>query len=323
MKIAFFDAHQFDQQAFENENQEFSHQIVFFKTRLNSQTANLSKGFDVVCSFVNDRIDQKCVEILNENRISMIALRCAGFNHVDLEACKEKQIAVVRVPAYSPYAVAEYTMALLLTLNRKIHKAYNRVREANFSIDGLVGFDLHQKTVGVLGTGKIGSVFCDILKGFGCRILAYDLYPSLNLEYVNKDKLFQESDIISLHLPLKQDSFHILDQAAFSQMKQGVFILNTSRGALIDTKALIQNLKSGRIGGAALDVYEEEEEYFFQDHSDQILQDDDLLRLTSFPNVIISSHQAFLTREALKSIASTTLQSISDFESKKQLTHQI
>ncbi|MCB0361865.1 MAG: 2-hydroxyacid dehydrogenase [Bdellovibrionales bacterium] len=320
MKVAFFDTHAFEKPIFTTQNESFKFELDFLETRLNSSTASLAKGCKVVCSFVNDKIDRKCIEALNEIGVQLIALRSAGFNHVDLEAAQSNSLIIARVPGYSPHAVAEYTIGLLLSLNRKIHKSYLRVRELNFSLDGLVGFDLCGKTVGILGTGKIGSIVAEILSAFGCRVLCNDQFPSPKLkehaqiQYVDCEKLCRESDVISLHVPLTPETHHILNEKMISHMKKGVFIINTGRGALIDSKALISALKSGHVGGAALDVYEEEEAVFFQDVSDKVLQDDTLARLLTFPNVLISSHQAFLTKEALVNIAQTTLENIAAFQ---------
>lgn len=320
MKVSFFDTHGFEKPIFISENSKFNFGIDFLETRLTSSTASLAKGSQVVCSFVNDKIDSACIEQLKEFGIRLIALRSTGFNHVDLTAAQRNGLAVARVPRYSPHAVAEYTIGLLLSLNRKIHKSYLRVRELNFSLDGLVGFDLNGKTVGVLGTGKIGSIVAEILAAFGCRVLCNDKNPNVkfnghpSIQYVECEQLCKESDIISLHVPLTPETKHILSDEMISHMKTGVFIINTGRGALIDSKALINALKSGQVGGAALDVYEEEEAVFFQDVSDKVLQDDVLARLLTFPNVLISSHQAFLTKEALINIAQTTLKNISEFE---------
>ena len=320
MKIAFFDTHNFERTTFSEANKKFNFQIDFLEARLNDKTASLAQGAVVVCSFVNDKIDESCIKNLKLAGVKFIALRSAGFNHVDLAASKKYEVIVARVPGYSPYAVAEFTVGLLLTLNRKIHRAYSRVRELNFSLDGLVGFDLHGKTVGVVGTGKIGKIFCQIMASFGCRVLVNDLQKDTELErnpavtYVDCPTLCSESDIISLHVPLTPQTHHIINSDMIRMMKNGVFIINTGRGALIDAKALIEGLKTEKIGGAALDVYEEEENIFFQDLSDKILQDDVLARLLTFPNVLLTSHQAFLTKEALQNIAETTLKSVDEFK---------
>ncbi|MCH2535353.1 MAG: 2-hydroxyacid dehydrogenase [Bdellovibrionales bacterium] len=320
MTVSFFDTHSFERPIFISQNEGFKFEINFLEGRLTSSTASLAKGSQVVCSFVNDKIDSECIEALSEIGVRLIALRSAGFNHVDLEAAQKYGLIIGRVPGYSPHAVAEYTIGLLLSLNRKIHKSYLRVREFNFSLDGLVGFDLCGKTVGILGTGRIGSIVAEILAAFGCNVLCNDKFPNsklkghANISYVDCGQLCKESDVISLHVPLTPETYHILDREMISHMKKGVFIINTGRGALIDSKALINALKSGHVGGAALDVYEEEEAVFFQDVSDKILQDDVLARLLMFPNVLISSHQAFLTKEALINIVQTTLENISEFQ---------
>lgn len=315
MRVAVFSTKPYDQKFFERANEETGHELTFFEPRLRGDTAPLARGFEAVCGFVNDVIDAEVVDALAEGGTRVIALRCAGFNNVDLEACKAKGIAVVRVPAYSPHAVAEHTVALLLALNRQIHRAYNRVREGNFALDGLIGFDMIGKTAGVIGTGKIGAAVCEILKGFGCRVLAHDPYPNetLGLEYVDLDRLYAEADIVTLHLPLSKESHHLIDAAAIAQMKQGVTLVNTSRGGLLDTKAVIEGLKTGKIGRLGLDVYEEEGPLFFEDRSHRVLQDDVFARLLTFPNVLITGHQAFLTEEALTQIAETTLGNLTAF----------
>jgi len=329
MHLVLFDTHRFEREVFEEVNREFGHQLTFLEPRLTHETAPVAKGFEGVCAFANDKLNSNTLKILKDNGIKLIALRSAGFNHVDLRTAKELGLKIVRVPRYSPYSVAEHAVCLLLALNRKIHRAYARVRELNFSLDGLVGFDLHGKTVGVIGTGNIGTVFSRILIGFGCQILANDIAPNAELmkesqvKYVDLPSLFAGSDIISLHIPLLRETRHLIDDSAFLQMKKGVFLINTGRGALIDTKALLKHLKSGQIGAAGLDVYEEEENVFFKDLSSQILQDDQLARLLTFPNVLITSHQGFLTREALYNIAKTTLQNVSDFESGRELVNEV
>lgn len=325
MKIAFFDTHGFEKPVFEQENLYFCYQIDYFDVRLTSATAFLTKGYDTVCAFVNDRLDQETLKNLSLNGVKLIALRSAGFNHVDLLAAKSLGIRVVRVPEYSPYAVAEHAVALILTLNRKTHRAYNRIKELNFSLNGLTGFDLHGKTVGIVGTGRIGSVMAKIMHGFGCEVIAYDVCkdPGLGLQYVTFQDLLRRSDIISLHVPLTPDTHHLVDQEALSLTKPGVMLINTGRGALIDTGAMIKALKSGHIGYAGLDVYEEEEGVFFEDLSGQVLQDDVLARLTTFPNVLLTSHQAFLTNEALSAIAKTTLANIAEFVEGKPLTNLV
>ncbi|WP_099204034.1 2-hydroxyacid dehydrogenase [Scatolibacter rhodanostii] len=321
-KIAFFDTKPYDRQWFDSLNTKY--EIVYFENKLSPQTAQLANGFDGVCAFVNDTIDKKVINTLYDGGARVLAMRCAGYSNVDFKAAYEK-INVVRVPAYSPYAVAEHTMALLLSLNRRIHKAYNRTRDFNFSLVGLTGLDLHGKTVGVIGTGKIGQVFITICRGFGMRVLAYDLYPNPNLdvEYTELDKLFEESDVISLHCPLTEQTQHILNEAAFAKMKKGVYILNTSRGALIDSAALLEALNNETVRGAGLDVYEEEADFFFEDFSGTIIHDDVLSLLVSRPNVILTSHQAFLTEEALVNIAQTTLKNLDEFFEGDALTNEV
>lgn len=328
MKIAVFDTHRFDRKALEEANARFGHTLSFFEPRLDRHTASMAAGHEAVCPFVNDWLDDACLEQLEAQGVRLIALRSAGFNNVDLESAERRGIKVMRVPEYSPYAVAEHTFALLLSLVRRIHRAFNRVREGNFTLDGLVGFDLHGKTFGVIGTGKIGRAVARIAVGFGCRVLAYDLQPSeeltrLGVSYVPLETLLREADIISLHVPLTPSTRHLLDAAALDLTKRGIVLVNTGRGALIDTRALISALKSGHVGGAALDVYEEEEGIFFRDLSDEVIQDDVLARLLTFPNVIISSHQAFLTREALANIAETTLANVTAFEKGEPLVNEV
>ncbi len=319
MKVVVFDTHKFDRMALEAANQG-QHELRFLEVRLTEETALLASGYEAVCLFANDRADEKTLRSLKSAGVKLIALRSAGFNHVDIKCAKSLQLTIVRVPAYSPYAVAEYTVALLQTLNRKIHKAHNRVHDMNFSLDGLVGFDLHGKTVGVVGTGKIGKVFCQIMRGYDCRVLACDGQPDIdwgfknNVQYVEREFLFKESDIVSLHVPLTPETNHIIDASALGLMKKDVIIVNTGRGALIETQALISSLKEQHIGGACLDVYEEEAGIFFSDLSENGINDDILARLLTFPNVLVTSHQAFLTREALKNIAETTISNISKFE---------
>ncbi len=288
----------------------------FHEFRLSNETAASAKGATAVCVFVNDQVDAACLRTLASQGVRLIALRCSGFNNVDLRAAHEVGIAVVRVPAYSPYAVAEHAVALLLTLNRQIHRAYNRVRDLNFSLSGLVGFDVRGKTVGIVGTGKIGQVTAELFRGFGVKLLGQDPYPKrdwaseVGLEYMELDDLLERSDIVSLHLPLTPESRYLINERTLARMKPGAYLINTSRGKLIETTALIAALKAGRLGGVALDVYEEEEGIFFEDHSGKPLQDDELSRLLTFPNVLITAHQAFLTREALAQIASSTIQNL-------------
>lgn len=329
MKIAVFDTHSFDREALQKANQDNRHELVFLEPKLDPRTALLAKDFPAVCSFVNDSLSRETLAVLQSHGTRLVLLRSAGFNHVDLQAASECGITVLRVPEYSPYAVAEHTVAMILTMNRKIHRSFNRVRELNFSLDGLVGFDLHGKTVGIIGTGRIGSTFARIMRGFGCHLVAFDefpnakLTPELGLQYVALSDLFSKADIISLHVPLTPKTRHLLDQSAFSQMKKGVMIVNTGRGGLIETKALITALKNGSVGFAGLDVYEEEEGVFFQNLSESGLDDDVLARLLTFPNVLITSHQAFLTHEALSNIAATTLDNASSFENKGPLLNEV
>lgn len=314
MEVAAYDTKPYDREYLAKQEDGIHWQFHDF--RLNSRTAGTAKGCVVVCVFVNDRVDAACIELLKSNGVKLIALRCAGFNNVDLQAAAAAGIPVVRVPAYSPYAVAEHTVGLLLTLNRKIHRAYNRVREHNFSLTGLVGFDLHGKTVGIVGTGKIGKITAEIFGGFGTKVLAYDPYPAPDwaaakgFEYVPFSDLLVRSDIVSLHLPLTPQSMHLLNEETIAQMKPGAIVINTSRGKLVDTSALLDALKARHLGGVALDVYEEEEGVFFEDLSGQVLLDDELSRLLTFPNVLVTSHQAFLTHEALCEIARVTAENI-------------
>lgn len=314
MKIAFFDTKPHDITSFEKPLADAGIEVKFYETHLNADTVQLAQGFDSVCIFVNDVVNEYVVEKLYSYGIKIIVLRCAGFNNVDLRACKGK-IQVFRVPAYSPYAVAEHAMALLLTINRRTHKAYARTRDFNFSLTNLCGFDLHGKTVGIIGTGKIGRVFADICKGFGMNILAYDKFPNPDsgLNYVDLETLCRQSDIISLHCPLTFETTHIISRGSIAVMKPGVVIINTSRGGLVDTEALIEGLRSKKIGAACLDVYEEEADVFFEDRSGHILKDDTLVRLIAMPNVLVTSHQAFLTEEALDNIAATTVDNLVKF----------
>lgn len=328
MRIAFFDSHQYEVEAFKKEGVKFPHELTFLEPRLTAQTAQLAAGFECVCSFVNDKVDRDTLKALATGGTKLVALRSAGFNHVDLVAAGELKISVVRVPEYSPHAVAEHAVALILALNRKIHRAYNRVREGNFALEGLVGFDLYGRTVGVIGTGRIGAVFARIMRGFGCRVLAYDKFPNADLssrgvEYKDFASILKQADILSLHVPLTPDTRHLINSDTLAECKFGMMLINTSRGALIDTKALIQSLKSGQVAFAGLDVYEEEEGIFFKDLSETILQDDQLARLLTFPNVLLTSHQAFLTVDALHSIALTTLTNVSEFASGGGLTNEV
>ena len=314
MKLAFFDTKPYDIPGFDRYAKPAGIEIKYFESNLNIDTVSLAAGSDAVCVFVNDNITAEVVEKLYQLGVQVIVLRCAGFNNVDLKACRGK-LRVFRVPAYSPHAVAEHAMALLLTVNRRIHKAHNRTREFNFSLQGLTGFDLYGKTVGVIGTGKIGRVFADICRGFGMKVLAYDKFPNpeAGLDYVELDELFEKSDVISLHCPLTVETDHIIRSGSIRRMKDGVVIINTSRGGLVNSEDLIQGLKSGKVGAAALDVYEEEGEVFYEDLSGHILQDDKLVRLIAMPNVIVTSHQAFLTKEALDNIAHTTVNNLVRF----------
>ncbi|NRA63863.1 MAG: cyclic nucleotide-binding domain-containing protein [Pseudobacteriovorax sp.] len=318
-KIAFFDTQPYMEAVFKKfcpEDQDYT----FINARLSAETARLAEGHRAVCSFVNDTVDELTIDILRNLGIKLVALRCAGFNHVDLQACEARDVTVVRVPEYSPYAVAEHATAMLMCLNRRLHRAYNRVREGNFTLNELVGFDIHGKTVGIIGTGKIGKAFVKQMNGFGANVVAYDLYPDLSLsdaglvQYLDLNDVFAKSDIISLHSPLTPETHHMIDGESISRMKKGVILVNTSRGGLIDTVALINGLKTKQIGGAALDVYEEESEYFFQDKSADVISDDTLARLLTFNNVLVTSHQAFLTEDALTQIAKITIENIQQYE---------
>lgn len=317
LTVAFFDTKPYDREYFTSAAAACGDiDLRFLEHRLTENTITTAQGADAVCCFVNDRLDAKILARLRDAGVRHVALRCAGFNNADLAAARELGLAITRVPAYSPHAVAEHTIALLLTLNRKIHRAHNRVREQNFSLAGLVGFDLHGKTAGIVGTGKIGRITAEILRGFGMRVLACDPFPDAvwaaqhRISYVSKTELFAQSDVISLHSPLTPETHHLVNEPTLAVLKRGAFIVNTSRGKLIDTAALIEALKSGRVGGVALDVYEEEEGVFFEDHSDRVLADDELARLLTFPNVLITAHQAFLTREALTEIARVTTENL-------------
>ncbi|MFN3649421.1 MAG: 2-hydroxyacid dehydrogenase [Armatimonadota bacterium] len=328
MRIAVFSPKPYDREFLSAANAPHGHQLTFLEPRLTRETAPLAQGFPAVCVFVNDCVDAGVLEVLAAGGTRLIALRCAGFNNVDLAAARRLGVTVARVPAYSPYSVAEHTVGLVLTLNRKLHRAYNRVREGNFALDGLLGFDLHGRTVGVVGTGKIGAVAARLFAGFGCRVLAYDLYPSaecreLGVEYVSMERLLEESDLVTLHCPLTPETHHLIDAEALRRMKRGVMLINTSRGALIDTPAVIEALKSGQIGYLGLDVYEEEADLFFEDLSQQPIQDDVFSRLLTFPNVVITGHQAFFTREALQNIAATTLENVTAFETGQGTLHQV
>ena len=320
-KIAFYDAKPYDKVWFDRLD---GYKFKYFENKLNSDTAFMAKGYDGVVAFVNDSIDKETIDILYQNGIKIIAMRCAGYNNVDFKEAFGK-IHIVRVPTYSPYAVAEHAMALLMTLNRKIHRAYNRTRDYNFSLNGLTGFDFHGKTVGVVGTGKIGQIFIDICRGFGMNVVAFDPFPlkDQGIEYVEFDELCRRADIISLHCPLTKDTTHIIDKNALDKMKDGVYIVNTSRGALIDSTALIEAIKDNKVGAAGLDVYEEETEFFFEDFSNTVIKDDVLARLVSMPNVIVTSHQAFLTEEALQNIAEATKKNLDEFFNENSLANEI
>ena len=321
--ISFYDTKTYDKKYFNIINEQYGFTINYFETKLSARTAKLAEGSDAVCAFVNDDVSAPTIDALNKLGIKIIAMRCAGYNNVDIRYAQDK-IPVVRVPAYSPHAVAEHAMALLLTLNRRIHKAFLRTRDFNFSLNGLTGFDLYGKTVGVVGTGKIGSAFIDICRGFGMKVLAYDVFPNLDgVEYVDMETLLKRSDLISLHCPLTPSTRHIINAKSIDKMKKGVFIVNTSRGALIDSEALLYGLLNEKLGGACLDVYEEESDLFYEDNSATIVKDDILSRLICLPNVIVTSHQGFLTGEALTNIASTTLENISEFFADGSLDNQI
>ena len=319
MKLAFFDAKPYDKPAFDRYAADAGIKIKYYETKLNEDTVELATGADAVCVFVNDTVNREVIDRLCELGVKTVALRCAGFNNVDIKHAAGK-IRVVRVPAYSPYAVAEHAIALLLTSIRRIHKAYIRTRDFNFSLNGMTGFDLHGKTVGVIGTGRIGRVFIDICLGFGMKVLAYDKFPAEGLDngdtvrYVTTEELFAKSDIISLHCPLTEETYHIINEQSLSACKRGVVLINTSRGALVDAEALLSAIKARQVGAACLDVYEEESDLFFEDNSGHILEDDTLARLISMPNVIVSSHQAFLTEEALSNIAETTVENLIQIE---------
>lgn len=328
MKTALFSTKGYEREFFETANQTYGHELVYLEPRLTPATAPLAAGYPAVCIFVNDQATAEVVGTLAQGGTKLLALRSAGYNHVDLSAAEQHDLTVVRVPAYSPYAVAEHAVALMLTLNRKTHRAYARVREGNFELDGLLGFDIHGLTVGVVGTGKIGIEVARIMHGFGCRLLGYDPYPNpeagrLGLDYVTLDDLFARSDIISLHTPLTPETYHLINAGTIARMKPGVMLINTSRGALVDAAAAIEGLKEGRIGYLGLDVYEEEADLFFEDLSDRIIQDDVFARLLTFPNVVITGHQAFFTRNALRAIADTTLLNIRDFEQTGQSSNAV
>jgi D-lactate dehydrogenase len=319
MRIAFFSTHPFDRDFFDEANRVHGHDLQYLEARLTPATAALAAGAPAVCAFVNDDLHDTVLTALQGGGVRLIALRSAGFNHVDLPRAFALGLTVARVPAYSPHAVAEHAVAMMLSLNRKMHRAHARVREGNFALDGLLGFDMHGRTIGIVGTGRIGTVVARILSGFGCRILAYDVSVNpecaeLGVHYRSLNEVWAQSDIVSLHAPLTGDTRHMVDAAAISQMKPGVMIINTSRGALVDAAALIDGLKSGHVGYVGLDVYEEEEQLFFRDLSAQVIQDDVFARLLTFPNVLVTAHQGFFTKEALRAISETTLANVSAFE---------
>ncbi|MEA5549619.1 2-hydroxyacid dehydrogenase [Anabaena cylindrica UHCC 0172] len=328
MKVAIFSTKSYDRQFFTVANEQYHHELIFLEPRLNRQTALLATDAIAVCIFVNDQVDRATLEVLAKNGIRLIALRCAGYNNVDVQAAKTLGIKLVRVPAYSPYAIAEHTVGLILVLNRKLHRAYNRVREGNFSLAGLLGFDLHGRTIGIIGTGKIGQVVAQIMTGFGCKVIAYDIHrnpecEAISVEYMDLPQLFSQSDIITLHCALNPQTYHLVNKDAIAQMKPHAMLINTGRGALIDTEAIITALKSSQIGALGLDVYEQESELFFDDHSDQILLDDTFARLMTFPNVMITGHQAFFTEEAMHAIAEVTLSNITQVEQGQTCANEI
>ncbi len=328
MRIAFFDTKSYDHDFFSRENKKYQFEIEYIKPHLTEQTAPLAQGCEVVCAFVNDTLNAKVIDILYQGGTRLIAMRCAGYNNIDLEAAKGK-LKIVRVPSYSPHAVAEHALALMLTLNRKLHRAYMRVRENNFSLEGLLGFDMLGKTVGIIGAGEIGKIAASIMHGIGMRVLCYDVVTDPNfakeehITYVDLDTLYRESDIISLHCPLTPETHYIINAKAIDKMKPGAMVINTGRGLLINTKDLIEGLKSGKISAAGLDVYEEEGEIFFEDLSYSFITDDTLARLQTFPNVIITSHQGFFTREALHNITTTTFDNISCYLNNRPLQNEV
>lgn len=328
MKTAFFSAKAYDEKSFTTTNQSFHHDLTFFESRLIPDTATLAAGYPAVCAFINDDLGEDTLRAMSATGTQLIALRCAGYNNINLEVAKSLGLKVVRVPAYSPYAVAEHAVGLMLTLNRKLYKAYNRVREDNFALKGLLGFDLHGKTVGVVGTGKIGECFARIMNGFGCKILAYDIRENpvlleMGAQYAGLPTLLAQSDVISLHCPLLPATYHMINEESLQHLKPGAMLINTSRGGLIDTQAAIAALKSGQLGYLGIDVYEDEGSLFFQDLSDTVIQDDTFQLLQSFSNVVITAHQAFFTQEALSKIAFTTLSNISYFEAGKSCVNEV
>ena len=327
-RIIFFDIKDYDREFFEKYGKNYNYEMSFFKSRLSLENVHLTKGYDVVCAFTNDDIGKETIDAMAENGVRLLAMRCAGFNNVSLKDIHNR-FKVVRVPAYSPHAIAEYTVGLILAVNRKINKAYVRTREGNFSINGLMGFDLDGKTAGIIGTGKIGQILIKILKGFEMKVIAYDLYPNqkaadeLGFEYVSLDELYAKSDIISLNCPLTKDTQYMINRRSMLKMKDGVILVNTGRGQLIDSADLVEALKDKKVGAVALDVYEEEEDYFFEDKSNQVIEDDILGRLLSFYNVLITSHQAYFTKEAVDAITVTTLNNIRDFVEGKPLVNEV
>lgn len=329
MKVAFFSTKPYDREFMDKANQDNRHEFQYFDTRLDVSTAILASEFDAVCIFVNDQADEETLQLLKDEGVKLVALRAAGFNNVDLQTAQSLGIKIARVPAYSPYAVAEHTLAMILTLNRKTHLAYERVRNGNFSLEKLMGFDLHGTTIGVVGTGKIGRIFARNMHGLGCKVLAYDPYPNEDFEregtatYVSLEEMYPKVDILSLHCPLNDKTHHLVNKEAIDQMKDRVMLINTSRGALVDTKAVIKALKHFKIGYFGIDVYEQEENLFFQDLSGHIIQDDDISRLMTFPNVLITSHQAFFTENAMTNIAETTLNNINQFEEGTELENEV
>jgi D-lactate dehydrogenase len=328
MKVVFFSSKNYDKQFLVSANESHRHKLQFLEVPLHKNTAILAKGFEGICIFVNDIAQADVVEKLADLGIKLIALRCAGYNNVDLQAAKDRGIKIVRVPAYSPYSVAEHTLAMILTLNRKTHRAFNRVKEGNFSLNGLMGFDMYGKTVGLIGLGKIGLITARILKGFGCHVLGFDIQKNpegeaIGVAYTSLENIYAQSDIISLHCPLAPNTYHIINEKSIGKMKGGVMLINTSRGALIDARAVIRGLKSEKISYLGLDVYEEEGDLFFEDLSDKVIKDDVFMRLLTFPNVLITGHQAFFTKNAMQNIAETTVQNLTDFEQNKPLVNEI
>lgn len=328
MKVACFSTKSYDQKSFDIRLTKHGHHFTYFEAKLDKHTVNLAKGYDAVCAFVNDHLDAPVLNMLHEFGIQAVVLRCAGYNQVDLKTAKELNLKICRVPAYSPEAVAEHAFAMILTLSRKTHKAYNRIRENNYSLEGLVGFNLHGKVVSVIGTGAIGTAFCKIALGFGCKVLAYDLIENkelkaIGVKYLNLDELLSQSQIISLHCPLTPGTKHLINKKTIDQMPNGVMIINTSRGALIETKSVIRALKSKKIGYLGIDVYEQEEDLFFRNLSEEILMDEQIARLMTFPNVLITGHQAFLTQEALSQIAKTTLLNLDELEQGSELSNEV